>query len=240
MLKALFIFIASTFMCINSAMANIVITGTRVIYPADQSSIGVDIKNVGVAPSLVQVWLDDGDENANPANLKLPFIVMLPVSRVEPNTSQTIRIRHTGEQLPQDRESLYYFNLQDNLPKPKFEKNEHQNYLQFVLRSRLKFFYRPAQLPYPVQEAYDKVNWYLSGNTLTIDNVTPYYITYSGIELLHQGAIVNDVSHVDMIAPFSQLKITLAQPILADTVSWNVINDYGGHYHHTSPLIRQE
>lgn len=227
---------------LNNAHANITIAGTRVIYPAESNSISVQIKNHDKMPSLVQVWLDDGDEKADPASLKLPFILTPPVSRVEPNTSQTIRIRHTGEALPQDRESLYYFNVLDIPPRPKDAQIVDENVqgsMQLAVKSRLKFFYRPAKLPYPVHQAYDKVTWQLNGTTLTAHNPTPYHITYIGIELQNNKETVADIEKTDMIPPFSQMQFSLAKPVDADTVSWVIINDYGGYYNNKTTLTNK-
>ena len=95
-----------------SAQANVVIIGTRVIYPQDQKNIIVKLENNGKNAALVQAWLDTGDQNADPKNIKTPFIITPPVSRVEAKSGQSLRITYTGSQsLPQDRESLYYFNL---------------------------------------------------------------------------------------------------------------------------------
>lgn len=226
-----------------NANAGIVISGTRIIYPSNQKSISIEIKNIGDKPSLAQVWLDDGDEKADPASLKLPFILTPPVSRVEPNTSQTIRIRHTGEILPQDRESLYYFNLRDIPTKVQHTSDNTiasvQANLQLALQSRLKFFYRPTKLPYPVHQAYDKVTWQLNGTTLTAHNPTPYHITYIGIELQNNKETVADIEKTDMIPPFSQMQFSLAKPVDADTVSWVIINDYGGYYNNKTALTNK-
>ena len=44
-----------------SVSANVVITGTRVIYPSNQKTVSVQLTNVGTKPSLVQAWIDNGD-----------------------------------------------------------------------------------------------------------------------------------------------------------------------------------
>lgn len=215
------------------ANAGIVISGTRIIYPAKQKGVGVQIRNVHDTPSLVQVWLENGQNKTN----GLPFILTPPVSRVEGKTSQTIRIRHSGAALAQDKESLFYFNLLDIPPKTA-DMNEQQQ-VQLSVRSKLKFFYRPANLPYPVSEAYSKVSWHLSPQTLTLKNPTPYYITYSSVELKHDKQTLAEVEGVDMIAPFSEQTFTLKKSVpQANQVAWHIINDYGGDYGNVSPLQR--
>jgi chaperone protein EcpD len=70
------------------ASADIVISGTRVIYPASAKDVTVTMDNRGTRPLLVQTWLDDGRDTTNPQELKLPFIVTPPVSRVEPKKAK--------------------------------------------------------------------------------------------------------------------------------------------------------
>ncbi len=57
----------------SSSTANIVITGTRVIYPSDAKNVSVQLTNVGDSPSLVQAWIDDGDANTPPEKFKRPL-----------------------------------------------------------------------------------------------------------------------------------------------------------------------
>ena len=44
----------------SSSIADIVISGTRVIYKSDQKSVNVRLENKGNNPLLVQSWLDTG------------------------------------------------------------------------------------------------------------------------------------------------------------------------------------
>lgn len=213
--------------------AGIVISGTRVIYSAGKKSTGVRLHNPDTIPSLAQVWL----ENEHGETDNIPFTLTPPVSRVDGKTSQTIRIRHTGETLPQDRESLFYFNLLD-IP-PKISGSDTQNQLQFSVRSKLKFFYRPAKLPYSTTDAYAKVTWHLSGQTLTVKNPTPYYITYSHITLNQDKQELAEIDDTDMLAPFSEKSYAVKKAVpQANQVAWYIINDYGGDYGNVSPLQR--
>lgn len=126
------------------ATANVVIIGTRVIFLAEQKSVNVQLQNSSSDPALVQSWLDRGDINSRPNSIQVPFLVTPPVVRIEPNAGQTLRVVFIGkENLPQDRETLFYLNVLDVPPKPKAE-DLGTNYLQFAIRSRIKFFYRPA------------------------------------------------------------------------------------------------
>lgn len=125
-----------------SADASMVIDGTRIIFPGDKKEIAVRATNMGETPSLTQVWVDDGRVQNQPEKDAAPFIVLPPIVRIEPGKGQSWRLVFNGSRLPQDRESLFWFNLLDIPPEPKNGKTD--NYLQLAIRSRIKLFYRPA------------------------------------------------------------------------------------------------
>lgn len=53
--------------------ASLVITGTRLIYPAQEAEITVTLDNNGALPVLVQTWVDSGDPNSSPTHSTAPF-----------------------------------------------------------------------------------------------------------------------------------------------------------------------
>lgn len=210
-----------------AVQANVIIAGTRIVYPSNQKQISVQLTNKGTVPALVQAWLDDGDEKADPKTLKLPFVITPPVSRIDAKKQQTLRVSYTGKKLAQDRETLFFFNLLDVPPKPsKAELAQNPNYLQFSVRSRLKFFFRPANLPYPVQDAYNKVAFRASGKQMIVENPTPYFITYSRLGVKQGNKRIN-VKKAGMVAPFSKASFDLTSAVSGGQVEWLVINDYG-------------
>lgn len=67
------IFVASTAVFSLTAQADIVLSGTRIIYNADQKDVTLRMENKGARPLLVQTWIDTGSENADPSTLKVPL-----------------------------------------------------------------------------------------------------------------------------------------------------------------------
>lgn len=213
----------------SSASANIIITGTRVIYPAGQKLVNVQLNNETDRPALMQAWIDDGDELSSPANLsadRVPFIIVPPVARIEANEGQALRIAYTGTKaLHNDRESLFYLNVLDIPPKPKQNELTSNNYLQISLRSRIKLFYRP-KLAMPIEEAYNKLQWSWQKNGLVIENPTPYYITFSEAQVNNKP-----IGYIGMVAPFDKLEVkTKVKLSKGQKLTYSIINDYGGDY----------
>lgn len=207
------------------ALSSVVVQGTRVIYPESAKEITVKMTNQGKTPLLVQSWLDDGHENGDPAKMKLPFIVTPPVSRLDPAKGQSVRITWTGQPLPQDRESIFWFNVLE-IP-PKTASAEGSSKLNLALRSRIKFFYRPKNLPGSFIDALNNVSWSVKNNAITLKNASPYYLSIVG-----GNVWVGEKKYTykaKMLSPFAEDNFAVPQLTTAavSKVSWTGLNDYG-------------
>lgn len=211
--------------------AAITLMGTRVIYPANEASINVQLSNQLDKPALAQVWIDNGDPNVIPAAKDNPFLVTPPVSRLNAKANQVVRImQKPTPHLAKDRETLFWFNLLDIPPLSKADQDK--NVLQFSVRSRLKMFYRPENLTMTQQQAFKSLSFKqdIMAKQIEIHNPSPYYITFNQLNFKNNtGKDVLYGADV-MVAPFDQKTIQLEQfnqP--QQRVEYEVINDLGGN-----------
>ncbi|HHU0636858.1 TPA: fimbrial biogenesis chaperone [Enterobacter hormaechei subsp. xiangfangensis] len=207
-----------------NAMANIVITGTRAIYPAGDKEISVKVNNKGKGPVLIQSWIDNGDANASPDTIRVPFIINPPMNRVDASKGQTLRISYTGgSSLPSDRESIFWLNVLE-IP-PSNAKDADINKLQVAFRSRIKLLYRPASLKEDSTKAAESVKWEVNDGQLTAINDSPYYVTILGVRADNNKAEASG----EMIAPFGRLAIKSKGGAFArgQHIFWQYINDWG-------------
>ena len=187
---------------------NIIVNGTRFIYPGNEKEITVQLSNNADRPALAQAWLDNGDADATPDTITTPFIITPPISRVD----------------AKDKETLWWLNLLEIPPVVANQKNEGQNVLQLAIRSRFKFIYRPAGLGNR-DAAAEKLTLTASGSGLAINNPTPFYITVSRISR-DGGKALN--SKTVMLAPQSSQTVALSSAVnRGETLTVNNINDYG-------------
>ncbi|EXT63789.1 gram-negative pili assembly chaperone, C-terminal domain protein [Acinetobacter sp. 25977_1] len=214
--------------------AEIILHGTRIIYPSDAREVSLQLSNNGTTPSLVQAWIDDGNSKSTPDESNVPFIITPPISRVEPTKGQTLRITAlpSASQLNQNKENIFWLNVLDIPPKPEGKKQVNNeplpnNFLQLAIRSRIKFFYRPANLKENIDTFSEKIQWVKNGETLLIKNPTPFYITMSSIfqEVNHQK--IDLLKRGLMLSPFSEDQIKLKNSNITN-MSFVYINDYGG------------
>ncbi|HID7484908.1 fimbrial biogenesis chaperone [Morganella morganii] len=177
------------------------INTTRVIFPGNQDNTVIQLTNSGEIPSLVQSWADEGDINSSPETTGAPFMVVPPVTRIAGGGGQQLKIRITENSLPHDRESVFYLNVVDIPAKTAATGNT----LQFALRTRIKLFYRPDDLPLPPDDVPEQISVSLSDETLILNNPSPYYFTLSA--LVSGGD--NTPSHIStvMLAPYSESRV---------------------------------
>ncbi|CNF17022.1 fimbria/pilus periplasmic chaperone [Yersinia mollaretii] len=211
------------------AYASMTISGTRVIFPAAKKEVSVRTNNKGTDPALVQIWVDDGKSDANINNLTIPFVVTPPVFRVEAGKGQSVRMIYNGMALPQDKESVFWFNM---LEVPTIEKNSgDKNKLELAFRTRIKIFYRPTTLNSSGTEQSEKLQWVLAsdsqkGQGVKVTNPTPYYFSFdSGIATAGSKKVE---LKTEMLAPFSTLTFYPENKISGiSAVVYKILNDYG-------------
>ncbi|MBT9300138.1 fimbrial biogenesis chaperone [Pseudomonas sp. TAE6080] len=233
----------ATLMC-SQALAGVVITGTRLIYPADHKEITVKLNNNGTQPALTQSWIDTGDVKSTPTSSKAPFLLSPPVARIDPTKGQSLRLMFTGAPLAQDKESVFWLNVLEIPPKP--EAGTDLNTLQMAFRSRIKLFYRPSDLPGTASEAIEQVQWQLvpardgQGLALQAFNPTAFYVSLVELELV--AGAQRERSEDGMIAPGETRQFVLpalkARPAGDALVEFNAINDYGALVPTRKPLQR--
>lgn len=207
----------------TSTFAAIALDRTRVIFNGDLKSISLSVSNQNKQlPYLAQGWLEDEAGK----KIQSPFIVLPPIQRIEPGQPSQIKIQAlpTVNKLPQDRESLYYFNLREIPPKSK-----KPNTLQIALQTRIKLFYRPKNIAIApnVQPPQESMTLTKQGEQYIVNNPTPYYVTLvdAGKKVGEEGA--KGFTPM-MLAPNSSMPLTAKVAEVGNNPVLTYVNDYGG------------
>ncbi|MGG4662508.1 fimbrial biogenesis chaperone [Providencia vermicola] len=219
------VFIFCFIFSMHSFANNIIVNGTRFIYPGNEKEITVQLNNTADRPAIAQAWLDTGDASETPDTIKTPFQITPPISRVEAKGGQTLRIKLMDKgSIPQDRESLWWLNILDIPPMAKGKESDNQNVLQLAIRSRFKFFYRPTGLG-SRELAPEQLIIKSSGKNIIIDNPTPYYITVTKISTDGKSGLNEKTV---LLEPKSQTTVGLKKVVSSGSnIVINNINDYG-------------
>lgn len=142
-----FCFVFITLISGFAAHANIVMTGSRIIYPEGEPFVNVYLKNKSKNVFMVQSWFENEDGTKANQN-EVPFVVLPPLAKIEPQRGQTLRIiKGIEKALPQDQESVFYFNfLQIPSNAAIAEVAASSNKIVVTVKHKVKLFYRPKQV----------------------------------------------------------------------------------------------
>ena len=208
------------------ANASVVMTGTRVIYPAQAQEKVVQLTSQDSYPNLVQMWVDSGNPEATAQTAEAPFIVSPQVFRMNPNAGQVVRVVFTGSNLPKDRESLYYLSFLQ------------ANKLLLSVSSRMKLFYRPQGLAGDPENLSKSLDFKVQGHSIITTNNSGYFAIVRNAQVVSQGK-KQPLKTAEIVAPLSQAQWTLPAGTNAragDSLQLTLVNDFGADVTTVVPL----
>ncbi|ABI39308.1 pili assembly chaperone [Shewanella sp. MR-4] len=206
----------------SSVEASVVLDNTRIIYRSDKEEVSLKLTNKGSEPFLVQSWIDNGELNLDPSNIKVPFVISPPINKINAGEGQHLRIFYTGETLPDNKESIFWLNVLSVPPK----NNSNANKLQLAFKTKIKLFFRPTSLDGSTSSAVEKIKLSKLENGMEINNPTPFFITILSISAVESGDIEKKLIENIMISPFEVLTVSSEyNSSLVHNISF--INDYG-------------
>ena len=223
----------------TNVYANIVMTGSRIVYEEGKPFVNVQLNNKSNKVFFVQSWIENSE--ASPKDItETAYAVIPPIVKLKANSGQVIRISLLDNQaFPEDRESVSYFNfLQVPANTNTTHASKESNKLVITIKHKVKLFYRPNKI------ANYKKNWMQdihaeviehNNNTLQlrITNNMPLYLSMSDVAKLNSGDSVY-TSAGQMIAPYSYQDFEFMTGIENNFLStpanliFSSVNDQGG------------
>lgn len=209
----------------QQAFAAIALDRTRVVYNGEEKSISLNISNENKnLPYLAQAWIEDAQGN----KVTSPLTVLPPVQRVEPGAKSQVKVQASAAAatLPQDKETLFYFNLREIPP-----RSNKPNTLQIALQTRIKLFYRPAAIALDKTQAaegdwVEKVTLTRQGDKLVVNNPTPYFLTIvEGAPSVKGNPVAFEPV---MVSPKGSATIAASAAAFGNSPVLTYVNDYGG------------
>ena len=215
------------------SQAALSLSGTRVVFDGNKRSVSLVVRNPSAKHYAAQAWVNTEADDTTSA---VPFIASPPLFRLEPGKDQLVQLNGLPNTLPQDRESLFYFNVQEI---PQVDDTA-GNVLNIALRTRIKLFYRPVNLKGSSVAQLQDLQWFAShinGKTyLKVKNPTPFHVSFVRLDVIENGKTLA-AKNPSMVAPFSEQSFPV--PGLKNTqtlqVVFSAINDFGAY---TEPLTR--
>ncbi|AVJ20123.1 fimbria/pilus periplasmic chaperone [Serratia rhizosphaerae] len=209
----------------QQANAAIALDRTRVVFDGGAKSVSLNVSNQNQQlPYLAQGWIEDEQGN----KISDPLVVLPPVQRIEAGKPSQVKIQALPgvKQLPQDRETLFYFNLREIPP-----KSDKPNTLQIALQTRVKLFYRPHAIMQDVEALtkpwQEKLTLTRHGDRYTVNNPTPYYVTLVDASSQKNGKSAAGFEPF-MVPPLGAAEMSVSAAALGSAPVLTYINDYGG------------
>ncbi len=214
------------FVCLFSynCFAGLTLNGTRFIYNEGVKSIEIQVINNESKTYGGQVWIENLKDSGS-------FFTAYPsLFKVEANKHQNVRIINANDNLPKDRESVSYINVQEIPP-----KSDVPNALALAMNIKVKLLYRPKNLKMKRDRA--EQNILISRDNsgfITLKNNTPYYfalINFSNLPLT--GDLYNELG---TFKPFGEVKVPVGSDFNEKIIKFKSINDYGGADSYELPI----
>lgn len=193
----------------------------RFIFDEGEKRLSIEITNNSQFATLIQTSVTWGDGRQE----ELPLAVNKPLQVLAPQGIGTIDVFYQGDGFVADRESYILLSVLDVSQAPR-----EPNTMQLALVHQFKLFFRP-KFEYTVAQAIKELRW--RAHTVggpTIENVSPYFITLSDIELrvANQSPCGKAIDHV-MVAPFSSVTVESAEACQGTlgSVRYDYVTDRG-------------
>lgn len=207
------VLVSALFIAATSAQAGVIIGGTRLVYHGEKKEASLSLSNTDAINYLIQSTVE------TTSGTKAPFLVTPPLFRLNAHQENVLRVVQTESGLPQDRESLYWLNVKSI---PSSARQEGVNTLQIAIRTRIKLLYRPAAVTGKPDAVADKLSWHKEGNTLIVTNPTPFYMNFQSVAI--NGKKIEKINYA---APEGDTRFDIPPEVNGNTLSWNILNDYG-------------
>lgn len=205
----------------TSVEAAFILNGTRFIYDEGRNNISFEISNESKSTYGSQVWI----ENVESLNSDVSFIPMPAFSKIAPKSTQIVRLRKVNSKLDQDKESLFWLNVQEIPPLYKGEGNK----MTIAVNTKVKLIYRPELLKEGRKDAESKLFFSKNEESYQIVNPTPYY--FAIISFSKNGNKIklkeDTYQKISMMAPFSEIIINEVEGLELSGIKIEAIDDYG-------------
>lgn len=187
---------------------------TRVVISDENNEGSINVHNRDDNNYLIQSWVLDENEKVTE-----DFVLTPPLFKLNGKTSNSLRILLINN-LPQDKESLFWLNVKFI---PSTSKSEKTNKLTVAINNQVKLIYRPKSISKnEMLNEFKKISFKRIGDSVEINNPTKYYMSFS--EILIGGKAVESPSY---ISPESKKKIVIDKNIRGSNLEFIVIDDLG-------------
>lgn len=226
-------FIILLFFISTDVISAINIDRSRVIINANEKRASFNLISSDEKPTLVQLWIDNGNPGELPEGITSPVIITRPVFKINPGQIYPSDLLVVSkDSLPKDRESMFFLNIFQIPSTKKSDAMDSQKQdVTVFLRLRVKVFVRPTGVEPLNKDELNKIEFKIDESDghryLSIHNPTPWNIT-----LLDLKSADNSIVENLILEPKSYKKINIPSGnISANDINFYVLNDFGNQWY---------
>lgn len=191
------------------------LNGTRFIYQEGIDSSVIEVTNHSKSDYAGQAWI----ENTNNKK-KVSFVTLPSFFEIKAEKSQVLQVIKVIDDLPSDRESLFWLNVQEI---PKVDDNK-SNKMVVAINTRVKLLYRPDSLKEKRLNAEEFISFSVKNGNLYLRNPTGFYFAIQSIKHFDKELSLNLENGT--LAPFSIVKVSKIKGAPKELII-DAIDDYG-------------
>ncbi|HGN9136508.1 TPA: molecular chaperone, partial [Providencia stuartii] len=199
-----------------SASNGVGLNATRIIYNQGESSTSIGARNNTDINYLARFLVT---KNVDGTKSDTPFMVTPPLIKVDSGKSQEVKIHIKPNNLPTDRESVFYFSA-TMIPATNGPING--TMLNIGYNNVIKLFYRPKNLSISQKEASEKLSIESTSTGIKVINNSPYFISFSKLSVNGVKIDLSMKKRNTMIAPFDSFNYIAPSNGRSGIAKWTV------------------
>ncbi len=188
---------------------------TRLVISDGKNSGSVVLDNRTDHAYFVRAHLEDSERVKTDAGMVHP-----PIFQIKPQQAGRMRVVIDQKKVPSDRETMFWLYTKSYPAKSPEDKKQQLNF-NFVIQ--MKVFYRPEGLKGTLLKAAEKLQWRLDKGRLLVKNDSPFNVSLVGLSINDKPQDTNKV-----VKPYSEMDSGVSLKSNVGTVSWYIIDDFGG------------
>ncbi|MGG4608570.1 fimbria/pilus periplasmic chaperone [Providencia sp. Me31A] len=187
------VFAALSLVSASTAWAALSVDQSRYIFEGDKDAISIVVENASPKTYGGQTWI----ENIKETDTRPTFVVTPPFFKVAGKGKQVLRVIKALENMPEDKESIYWVSLQEIPPLNK------DGGLSVALRTKVKLLYRPESLIKDRKGAESGLSVRTVDGTNQLVNTTPYIFAIADVLDENDTPLVFDQKQQEALAMFA-------------------------------------
>ena len=211
---------------VSTARAVVNIDRSRIIVYEGKGDVSASLINTAINPTLVQLWVDEGDPLISPDKVRSPVIILPPIFSIDGGQQHDVKLKLLPNKEPITSEELYWLNIYQVPPNTEMTASDGQQ-IVMPLRIRVKIIIRPGSFSeLAEEEGRELIFKYFDQKEKRLEVINPTKRVMSLASLTINREVLDGIT----LLPGESRTISVSNSIVQgnkNKLSWAIINDAG-------------